>query len=37
LLPGLQFPRHDRMKLSVALVFGLAVAALIVAFGHVNH
>ena len=40
LLPELQFHSHDRFKLSVALVAGLAVAILIGGFettGHENH
>jgi zinc and cadmium transporter len=34
LLPELQFHSHDRLKLSVALLLGLATAALIVSYGH---
>jgi len=34
LLPELQFHSHDRLKLSVALLAGLAVAVLITRFGH---
>lgn len=37
LLPELQFHSHDRIKLSVALLTGLAVALLIARFGHVGH
>ncbi len=40
LLPELQFHSHDRFKLSVALIAGLAVAILIGSFettGHKNH
>jgi zinc and cadmium transporter len=37
LLPELQFHRHDRMKPSVALLGGLAAAALIVTFGYAEH
>ena len=40
LLPELQFHSHDRFKLSVALIAGLAVALLIGSFettGHENH
>lgn len=37
LLPELQFHAHDRVKLSLALVLGLAAAALIVRFGHPEH
>jgi zinc and cadmium transporter len=34
LLPELQFHSHDRLKLSVALLLGMATAALIVSYGH---
>ncbi len=34
LLPELQFHRHDRIKLSLALLLGLALAVLITRFGH---
>lgn len=34
LLPELQFHTHDRLKLSVALLLGMATAALIVSYGH---
>jgi len=34
LLPELQFHAHDRLKLSAALLAGLAVAVLITRFGH---
>jgi zinc and cadmium transporter len=37
LLPELQFHSHDRIKLSLALVVGLAVAVLIGRFGHASH
>lgn len=37
LLPELQFHRHDRIKLTVALLAGLAVALLIVKLGHEPH
>jgi zinc and cadmium transporter len=37
LLPELQFHRHDRLKLSLALLAGLAVAVLIGLFGHAGH
>jgi zinc and cadmium transporter len=37
LLPELQFHRHDRVKLSLALLLGLAVAYLIVTFGQADH
>lgn len=37
LLPELQFHRHDRIKLTVALLAGLAVAMLIVKVGHEPH
>lgn len=37
LLPELQFHRHDRIKLTVALLAGLAVALLIVKVGHEPH
>jgi zinc and cadmium transporter len=37
LLPELQFHRHDRLKLSLALVAGLAVAWAIVSFAHPAH
>jgi zinc and cadmium transporter len=36
LLPELQFHSHDRIKLSLALLAGLAVAVVIVRFGHVS-
>lgn len=34
LLPELQFHRHDRIGLTVALLAGLAIALLIIRFGH---
>jgi zinc and cadmium transporter len=37
LLPELQFHRHDRVKLSLALLLGLGVASAIVTFGHPDH
>jgi zinc and cadmium transporter len=37
LLPELQFHRHDRIKLSVALLLGIGVACAIVTFGHPDH
>ena len=37
LLPELQFHRHDRIKLSVALLLGLSMAVLISKFGHPEH
>jgi zinc and cadmium transporter len=37
LLPELQFHSHDRFKLSLALVLGVAVAWVIITFGHVGH
>ena len=37
LLPELQFHRHDRVRLSLALLAGIGVALLIVWFGHVPH
>jgi zinc and cadmium transporter len=37
LLPELQFHRHDRLKLSLALLGGLAVAIAITRFGHAEH
>lgn len=37
LLPELQFHTHDRVKLSLALLAGLGVAALVVLFGHAKH
>jgi zinc and cadmium transporter len=37
LLPELQFHSHDRLKLSLALLLGVATAILIVFFGHGNH
>lgn len=37
LLPELQFHSHDRIKLSLALVLGVAVAWLNITFGHVGH
>lgn len=37
LLPELQFHRHDRFALSFALLAGLAIAVLIVRFGHAGH
>lgn len=36
LLPELQFHAHDRVKLSLALLAGVAVALLIVRFGHAH-
>jgi hypothetical protein len=36
LLPKLQFHAHDRVKLSLALLAGVAVASLIVRFGHAH-
>lgn len=37
LLPELQFHRHDRVMLSLALLAGIGVALLIVRFGHPDH
>jgi zinc and cadmium transporter len=37
LLPELQFHSHDRFKLSLALLAGLAVAVAITRFGHAEH
>jgi len=37
LLPELQFHKHDRMRLSVALILGLGTALLISRFGHADH
>lgn len=37
LLPELQFHSHDRVKLSLALLAGLAVAIAIARFGHPDH
>ncbi len=37
LLPELQFHAHDRLKLSLALLAGLAVALAITRFGHASH
>ena len=37
LLPELQFHTHDRIKLSLALLAGIAVALLIARFGHAGH
>jgi zinc and cadmium transporter len=37
LLPELQFHKHDRFKLSLALLAGLAVAVAITKFGHAEH
>ena len=37
LLPELQFHSHDRFKLSLALLAGLAVAVAITRFGHTDH
>lgn len=37
LLPELQFHRHDRLKLSMGLVVGLAVAIAITRFAHGDH
>jgi len=37
LLPELQFHSHDRIKLSLALLAGVAAAALVVEFGHADH
>jgi zinc and cadmium transporter len=37
LLPELQFHSHDRFKLSLALLAGLAVAVAITRFGHADH
>lgn len=34
LLPELQFHRHDRVPLTIALLVGVGIAALIVEFGH---
>lgn len=37
LLPELQFHSHDRFRLSMALLVGLAVAVLLGHFGHADH
>jgi zinc and cadmium transporter len=37
LLPELQFHSHDRFNLSLALLTGVAAAALVVEFGHADH
>jgi zinc and cadmium transporter len=37
LLPELQFHRHDRLKLSAALLAGVTAAWLIAGFGHAEH
>jgi zinc and cadmium transporter len=37
LLPELQFHRHDRVALSLALLAGLAIAVAITRFGHAGH
>jgi zinc and cadmium transporter len=37
LLPELQFHRHDRLKLSLALLAGLGVALAVIHFGHDGH
>ena len=37
LLPELQFHKHDRVKLSLALLLGIAMAWLIITFGHAGH
>ena len=37
LLPELQFHKHDRVKLSLALLLGIAAAWGIVTFGHAGH
>jgi len=37
LLPELQFHRHDRIKLSLALLAGIGVALAIARFGHAEH
>jgi zinc and cadmium transporter len=37
LLPELQFHSHDRLKLSLALLAGLGVAAIIANLGHAGH
>jgi zinc and cadmium transporter len=37
LLPELQFHAHDRTRLSLALLLGLAVSLLIVRYGHAGH
>jgi zinc and cadmium transporter len=37
LLPELQFHKHDRVKLSLSLLAGLAVAVAITQFGHAEH
>jgi zinc and cadmium transporter len=37
LLPELQFHAHDRLKLSLALLLGLAVSLAIARFGHASH
>jgi len=37
LLPELQFHAHDRLKLSLALLAGLAAAVAITRFGHASH
>ena len=37
LLPELQFHKHDRIKLSLALLAGVGVAIIISRFGHADH
>jgi len=37
LLPELQFHKHDRLKLTVALLCGLVIAIVVTAFGHTPH
>lgn len=37
LLPELQFHKHDRFKLSLALLLGIVMAWLIITFGHAGH
>ena len=37
LLPELQFHRHDRVALSLAMLLGIGVACAIVTFGHGSH
>jgi hypothetical protein len=37
LLPELQFHSHDRVKLSLGLLAGVAVAVAVTRFGHVEH
>ncbi len=37
LLPELQFHKHDRIKLSLALLAGLGLSVLISQFGHADH